>query len=153
MCDEPSPPRDSIRKSVTRLGEPRTPLALTASYYRCNSHFGGNRHILRGLPDSAHLARKASYTCMTACFDIERKSARTPLDVFVQILRADGTRLEGRCVDASDQGFGISLETSLEMGEVLRLTIGRRRNAPSFTSRVVWQNGQRVGLLCVASND
>jgi hypothetical protein len=88
----------------------------------------------------------------TLC-SIERKSARQPLDVRVRVQRGDGTAREGRCVDASSEGFGITLDVQLEIGEILRLTIGRSENAPTFSARVVWQQDARVGLFCIGPID
>jgi hypothetical protein len=95
----------------------------------------------------------AAYPVMSAQYEKERRSERKPLAVTVRIRRSGGTMCEGHCVDASDDGFGISLDTPLEVGEIVRLIIGRTDSGPAFTARVVWQRESRVGLLCVASED
>ena len=90
---------------------------------------------------------------MTQQYETERRAARKLLDVRVRVQRMDGATCDGHCVDASEEGFGVSLETPLEVGEIVRLSIGRADKGPVFTARVVWQSESRVGLLCVASND
>ena len=94
-----------------------------------------------------------SMTRMATLCSIERKSARQPLDVRVRVQRGDGTTAEGRCVDASPEGFGITLSLPLDIGEILRLTIGRSEKAPTFSARVVWQQDARVGLFCIGAID
>ena len=90
---------------------------------------------------------------MTSCFTTERRTQRIPLAVRIRIQRCDGTVADCQCLDASEEGFGISADLRLELGEIVRLTIGRPDCGPSFTARVVWEDGQRMGLYCVASND
>ena len=96
---------------------------------------------------------RLSIAAMSTLSSLERKSARQSLDVCVRVQRGDGTSAEGRCVDASPEGFGITLSMPLEIGEILRLTIGRSDKAPTFSARVVWQQDARVGLFCVGSID
>jgi hypothetical protein len=83
----------------------------------------------------------------------ERRSQRIALDVCIRVQRGDGTVADCRCIDASEEGFGIASDSALEIGEIVRLTIGRVDRGPSFIARVVWQHGDRMGLRCVASND
>lgn len=90
---------------------------------------------------------------MTQCYTIQRQSQRIQLDVRVRLQRHDGTLADGTCLDASEQGFGITADMPLELGEIVRLTIGRADRGPSFTAQVVWRDGCRIGLYCVASND
>ena len=90
---------------------------------------------------------------MSASYDIERRSQRRPLNVTIRIQRQDGSVVEGRCVDASDEGFGVSADAALEIGESVRLIIGRSDKAPSFIARVVWQHESRIGLFCESSED
>ena len=89
----------------------------------------------------------------TYTFGVERRSERRPLSVRVRIQRHDGTSADGQCVDASDDGFGIAAEIALEVGEIVRLTIGRSATASTFAARVIWQQGSRIGLFCVGTRD
>jgi hypothetical protein len=86
-------------------------------------------------------------------YETERRSQRRQLDVAIRIQRQDGSVAEGRCVDASDEGFGVSADVTLETGESVRLTIGRSAKAPTFIARVVWQHESRIGLYCESSED
>jgi hypothetical protein len=90
---------------------------------------------------------------MTASYEIARRSERRPVSVAIRIQRHDGSVAEGRCIDASDEGFGVSADVILQVGETVRLTIGRSEKAPSFIARVVWQHESRIGLYCEASAD
>jgi PilZ domain len=89
-----------------------------------------------------------AYYCQT-----ERRSQRAPLEVCVRIQRRGGSAVEGRCVDASEEGFGIFADLPLEVGEIVRLTIGRAISSPTFIARVVWRQQSRVGLYCITSAD
>jgi PilZ domain len=88
---------------------------------------------------------------MSCFFPIDRRSPRRPLDVEVRIERRDGSVTDGESIDASDEGFGIAVGIKLNVGEILRITVGIDDAAPSFIACVVWQRGSRVGLYCVAS--
>lgn len=110
----------------------------------------------------AHCARKPhdvgmmtapDVSTMTAPYETERRSQRHPLNVAIRIQRHDGSVAQGRCVDASDEGFGVSADVALDLGETVRLTIGRSDKAPTFIARVVWQYESRIGLYCEASDD
>jgi hypothetical protein len=90
-----------------------------------------------------------AYHCTT-----ERRSERKPLSVAVLLRRRDGSVAAGRSTDASDEGFGIAVDLPLvSAGEIVRLTIGTSANAPTFIAQVVWCEGSRIGLYCIASAD
>jgi hypothetical protein len=99
------------------------------------------------------LTHQRNLIAMAPTYETERKSARKPLDVHVQIFRHDGSSTEAQCVDASDDGFGIRVGAPLEVGEILRLVIGRKKEGPSFAARVVWQHDERVGLFCIGAHE
>jgi PilZ domain len=95
-----------------------------------------------------------AYGCMAYHTTIERRRCeRTPLNVLIRIKRRDGSVIEGVCVDGSDMGFGVSAEAPLEVGEIVRLAIGRGAAPPSFIARVVRRQETRIGLYCIASAD
>lgn len=87
---------------------------------------------------------------MTSPFAFDRRSPRKPVNAPVRLERRDGSVIDGTCVDASDEGFGIAVAITLKVGEILRITVGTD-DAPSFIARVVWQHASRIGLYCVGS--
>ena len=90
---------------------------------------------------------------MAAPYETERRAPRRLLDVAIRIQRLDGSIVEGRCVDASELGFGVIADLPLDVGETVRLTIGRSDKAPTFIARVVWEHDSRIGLYCESSED
>jgi PilZ domain len=86
---------------------------------------------------------------VASLFTTERRSTRRPYDAHVCIQRRDGSVIYGQCFDASHEGFGVV--ANVPVGEIVRVKVGDAENAPSFVARVVWQQGPRIGLYCVAS--
>jgi hypothetical protein len=74
---------------------------------------------------------------------------RVHLDKVIHVRRNNGCCADGRCVDASEEGFGIAVDLPLQIGELVHLTLDRTAEKLDFTARVMWRAGARVGLQCL----
>jgi hypothetical protein len=77
--------------------------------------------------------------------------------VGVQLIDAGGKCLgavtgaaPGRCLTPARNRLGILSDVPLAVGEIVSLVL-QAENTPAFVARVVWQQGRRIGLYCVAS--
>jgi hypothetical protein len=83
-------------------------------------------------------------------FTTDRRSPRKSFHVDVRIERRDGSAVNAKCFDASEEGFGIISEIPLAVGEIVRLVL-LTEHTPMFVARVIWREGPRLGLYCVAT--
>jgi hypothetical protein len=82
-----------------------------------------------------------------------RRKSRISVAMTAHIQRSDGSVIAAQCVDANDEVFAVHTPTPFRVGELVRLTLGRTHEGPTFVAHVIWYRNDRVGLRCNASAD